>query len=330
MFLVKDLIAANVHSGQQKNKWNPRTSSYLYATHDEKHIIDLEQTIILLRRAMNFVKKVTSKRGMILYVPHVPDSKKGVLAEALTHVPKRNYVSKRSRNGIKGKTNWNSFYSQTYEENEKRLGVIRLKGKMGNTSPTKEENILANKKNSITVTDKNSWQNLFQPEQWSNILHNKKGLFLDPLDVTKGKGKKESNLLFQKKTNEKDNAPYTNLLGKLYGKSSKKGIPDGKKEKENGSQGSYWLREETELPFVPEALFVANLSVNKILIKEATKLQIPIIGILSNDSNPFGIHFPIPGNNNSAKASALYLKLLIKALSEGKKKELKQITSRKK
>jgi len=50
----------------------------------------------MLRRAMTFVKKVTSKRGTILYVPHVPDSKKGVLAEVLTHIPKENYASKNS------------------------------------------------------------------------------------------------------------------------------------------------------------------------------------------------------------------------------------------
>jgi ribosomal protein S2 len=133
----------------------------------------------------------------------------------------------------------------------------------------------------------------------------------------------------QKKIKDKDNTLYSNLLEKFHGKPHQNKLP-GEKKKTNNSQGSYWLREETELPFIPEALFVANLSVNKILIKEATKLQIPIIGILNNDSNPFGIHYPIPGNNDSAKASALYLKVLIKTLSEGKKKELKQITSKKK
>jgi len=70
------------------------------------------------------------------------------------------------------------------------------------------------------------------------------------------------------------------------------------------------------------------LTVNNILIKEATKLQIPVIGVLNNDSNPLGIQYPIPGNNESSKALYLYLKFLIKALSQGKKLESKRINSK--
>jgi len=93
MFLIKDLIKADIHLGRPINKWNPRTSYYLFAIKDEIHIIDLEQSIIMLRRAMNFIKKICSRRGAILYIPHIPESKKGVLAEVLTHIPKKNYFS---------------------------------------------------------------------------------------------------------------------------------------------------------------------------------------------------------------------------------------------
>ncbi len=334
MFLIKDLVAANVHSGQQKNKWNPRTSSYLYATHDEKHIIDLEQSIIMLRRAMTFVKKVTSKRGTILYVPHVPDSKKGVLAEVLTHIPKENYASKNSFGKPRGKKDWQSIYSQAREGNDKKFKMIRLRKKAFNSFSKDQKKELSLKRaskkiNSIANSQDASWTKLFKPEQWNGMLYTKENSPLESQRSFEEEEEEKHENSVQKKIKDKDNTLYSNLLGKFHGRPHQNKLP-GEKKKTNNSQGSYWLREETELPFIPEALFVANLSVNKILIKEATKLQIPIIGILNNDSNPFGIHFPIPGNNDSAKASALYLKVLIKTLSEGKKKELKQITSKKK
>lgn len=47
---------------------------------------------------------------------------------------------------------------------------------------------------------------------------------------------------------------------------------------------------------VPRALLILNMTQNSILVKEAIKLRIPVVAVLDNKSDPFGIQFPIPGN----------------------------------
>lgn len=78
--------------------------------------------------------------------------------------------------------------------------------------------------------------------------------------------------------------------------------------------------------FIPEALFLLNLgNKNKILIKEAIKVQIPVIGVLDSDSNPFGIQYPIPGNDDSLESIKLYTTLVIQTIIDMKKKEVQDI-----
>lgn len=79
--------------------------------------------------------------------------------------------------------------------------------------------------------------------------------------------------------------------------------------------------------FIPQVLFISNLPQNKILIKEAIRLEIPIIGIVDSDADPLGIDFPIPGNDNESTAHTLYLKLILNAIIQGKKNEIKKTQS---
>jgi len=75
--------------------------------------------------------------------------------------------------------------------------------------------------------------------------------------------------------------------------------------------------------FIPEALVLLSLGrSNQILIKEAIKLQIPLVGVLDTDSNPFGIQFPIPGNDDSFDSIELYTKLLIEAVDSNRKTQV--------
>lgn len=69
MFLIKHFIASNIHLGHQVNKWNPRTCYFLLGMRDGIFLIDLEQTLIMLKRALTFIKKICLKRGYIFYVP---------------------------------------------------------------------------------------------------------------------------------------------------------------------------------------------------------------------------------------------------------------------
>jgi small subunit ribosomal protein S2 len=69
---------------------------------------------------------------------------------------------------------------------------------------------------------------------------------------------------------------------------------------------------------LPDALFVIDVGFHKIAIAEAQKLGIPIIGVVDTNHNPIGIDYVIPGNDDSAKAVALYARAMADAVLEGR------------
>ncbi len=90
-------------------------------------------------------------------------------------------------------------------------------------------------------------------------------------------------------------------------------------ELSRGSRGGVWP--------IPEALFILNVNDNSILVKEAMKLQLSVIGIIDSDTNPFGIQYPIPGNDDSVESLAVYTNLLHDAIADAEKNELTKICS---
>lgn len=69
---------------------------------------------------------------------------------------------------------------------------------------------------------------------------------------------------------------------------------------------------------LPDALFVIDVGYHKIAVQEATKLGIPVIGVVDTNHSPNGIAYVIPGNDDSAKAVALYARAVADAVLEGK------------
>jgi small subunit ribosomal protein S2 len=69
---------------------------------------------------------------------------------------------------------------------------------------------------------------------------------------------------------------------------------------------------------LPDALFVIDVDHERIAIKEANKLGIPVIGIVDSNSNPDGVDYIIPANDDAIRAIKLYVKVLAEAISEGK------------
>jgi small subunit ribosomal protein S2 len=69
---------------------------------------------------------------------------------------------------------------------------------------------------------------------------------------------------------------------------------------------------------LPDALFVIDVGYHKIAIAEANKLGIPVVGIVDSNHSPLGIDYVIPGNDDSAKAVALYARAVADAILEGK------------
>ena len=69
---------------------------------------------------------------------------------------------------------------------------------------------------------------------------------------------------------------------------------------------------------LPDAMFVIDVGYHKIAVAEAKKLGIPVIGIVDTNHSPQGIDYVIPGNDDSAKAVALYARAVADAVLEGK------------
>ena len=67
----------------------------------------------------------------------------------------------------------------------------------------------------------------------------------------------------------------------------------------------------------PDILFVIDTNKEQIAIKEANRLGIPVIAVIDTNSDPAGVTFPIPGNDDAARAVALYCDLVSKAIIEG-------------
>ena len=68
---------------------------------------------------------------------------------------------------------------------------------------------------------------------------------------------------------------------------------------------------------IPDILFVIDTNKEQIAIKEANRLGIPVVAIIDTNSDPAGITYPIPGNDDAARAVALYCELVSKAIIEG-------------
>jgi small subunit ribosomal protein S2 len=69
---------------------------------------------------------------------------------------------------------------------------------------------------------------------------------------------------------------------------------------------------------LPDAIFVIDVGYHKIAVSEARKLGIPVIGVVDTNHSPVGIDYVIPGNDDSAKAVALYARAVADAVLDGK------------
>lgn len=69
---------------------------------------------------------------------------------------------------------------------------------------------------------------------------------------------------------------------------------------------------------LPEAIFVIDVKHDQIAVKEAQKSKVKIIGIVDTNSNPDGIDFPIPCNDDATKAIELVSTFIAEAVADGK------------
>ncbi|MCE8020766.1 30S ribosomal protein S2 [Halomonas sp. MCCC 1A11036] len=80
---------------------------------------------------------------------------------------------------------------------------------------------------------------------------------------------------------------------------------------------------------LPDALFVIDVDHERIAINEANKLGIPVIGVVDTNSDPDGVDYVIPGNDDSIRAIQIYVKAIADACArakEGRPDEFVEVT----
>jgi small subunit ribosomal protein S2 len=80
-----------------------------------------------------------------------------------------------------------------------------------------------------------------------------------------------------------------------------------------------------EMKGLPDALFVIDVGYQKGAITEASKLGIPVIGVVDTNHNPDGLQYIIPGNDDSSRAIRLYARGAADAILEGRNQSLQEI-----
>ena len=220
---IKQLLEAGVHLGHKTFRWNPKMEKFIFGSKESIHIIDLVQTLELIKVSLQEINKCISSGGKILFV-----STKKQASDAICSLAKNTsqyYVNHRWLGGML--TNW-----KTISNSIKRYKKLNEDLKKENTGFTKKE-----------------------------IL--KMGIQRDKLERSLG------------------------------------GIADMKK--------------------IPDMIFIIDTNIESLAVKEAQKLNIPIVAIVDTNSDPTGINFPIPGNDDARRAINLYCELIEKTISDVQK-----------
>ncbi len=223
----KQLLESGAHFGHLTSKWNPKMQDFVLMKKNGIHILDLNKTEQCLKDAKDFLRKVVSKGGDILFVG-----------------TKRQTVNIIRKNADKS----GMFYVV-----ERWLG-----GTLTNFS-----------------TIKKSIRQLTKLEKMKTTGY--------PDSLTK----KEKLRLERERLK----------LAELH-----RGIKSMKK--------------------IPDVLIVSDVVYNETAVKEAKKLNIPVIGIVDTNSDPYFIDYPIPANDDSVQTVELIIRDLSQTIIEGKKAKI--------
>ena len=225
-FSMRQLLEAGVHFGHHTRRWNPKMAPFIFGVRNNVHILDLEQSVPMLHRALQAARDVVAGGGRVLFV-----GTKRQASEKIAESAKRcgqYYVNHRWLGGML--TNW-----KTISNSIKRLRDLDEQLEAGGVGLTKKEQ----------------------------------------LQLTRERDKLER------------------ALGGI---------------KEMGGR--------------PDILFIIDTNKEDIAVAEATKLGIPVIAVVDSNSDPEGITYPIPGNDDALRAIALYLDLLADSVLDGLQQEM--------
>lgn len=135
---IRELLEAGVHFGHRTERWNPQMKPYIYGARGGIHIIDLQQTATLFRRAFSFIRSVASEGRPILFVGTKKQAQDVLVGEA--ERANQFYVCSRWLGGTL--TNW-----MTIRQSVEKLRNIERMAADGTTSQmTKKEGLMLDRK----------------------------------------------------------------------------------------------------------------------------------------------------------------------------------------
>ncbi|MDA8231241.1 MAG: 30S ribosomal protein S2 [Magnetospirillum sp.] len=226
-FTMRQLVEAGVHFGHNTRRWNPKMSPYLFGVRNGIHIIDLQQSVPMLHRAMQAVRDVVAGGGRVLFVG-TKRAASDIVAESARRCGQY-YVNHRWLGGML--TNW-----KTISQSIKRLRTL-------------DEQLASGAVGGLT---------------------------------------KKEQLNLQRERDKLERA-----LGGI---------------KEMGG--------------LPDILFIIDTNKEALAVQEANKLNIPVVAILDSNSDPAGVAFPVPGNDDAIRAIQTYCDLLGGAVLDGIQAEI--------
>jgi small subunit ribosomal protein S2 len=77
-----------------------------------------------------------------------------------------------------------------------------------------------------------------------------------------------------------------------------------------------------EMGGLPDILVVIDTNKEAIAVAEANKLKIPVVGVIDSNSQPDGITYPVPGNDDAIRAINMYCDLIVGSVLDGIQKEV--------
>ncbi|MBN1286513.1 MAG: 30S ribosomal protein S2, partial [Anaerolineae bacterium] len=102
---LKELLETGVHFGHRAPKWNPKMKSYIFTSRNGIHIIDLQQTVVAVDRAYNFIVDTVAAGSSVLFVGTKRQAQETIQREAeRASMP---YVNQRWLGGTL--TNWRTI-----------------------------------------------------------------------------------------------------------------------------------------------------------------------------------------------------------------------------
>lgn len=79
---VKQLLEAGAHFGHQTSRWHPRMKTYIFTKRNGIHILDLEKTVVMMEKACDFITRLISEGGHILFVGTKKQAQESIELEA--------------------------------------------------------------------------------------------------------------------------------------------------------------------------------------------------------------------------------------------------------